>query len=135
MPPSDRPPPDLRLNVRLRPAGDEDVARLWDIHLEALREYVATTWGWDDSSQARRFREHWIASRFQVIERDGRPIGMLAIEIRTHEIRLGSIEVDPTGTRSRDWLACRLDDSRRGPGRWATGESPRAEGQPSPSPP
>jgi ribosomal protein S18 acetylase RimI-like enzyme len=75
---------------------DGDSASLWNIHRNAMREHVAATWGWDDEAQERRFREHWNADTVQVIERGNRSVGMLAIETHAEEIRISTIEIDPT---------------------------------------
>src|SRR5215469_15175906 len=43
----------------LRPATLADYAYLYDLHVATMKPYVTQVWGWDDQSQAERFRQHF----------------------------------------------------------------------------
>ena len=42
-----------------REAADADYDELWRLHVDTMRRYVATTYGWVDAVQEQLFREAW----------------------------------------------------------------------------
>ena len=42
-----------------REATDADYDQLWRLHVDTMRRYVATTYGWVDAVQEQLFREAW----------------------------------------------------------------------------
>ena len=78
-----------------RPATPEDLGPLYELHRQALGEYVRQTWGWDERWQARRFRERFDASHTQVIQQCGRDVGCLRVRRGDNEIFLEYITLWP----------------------------------------
>lgn len=81
-----------------RPAADDDRAFCWQLHL-ALRPYVEATWGWDMDDQRRRFDAWFDAAALQIVESNGRAIGMLRVDRSAMPVRLLSIAIAPAEQR------------------------------------
>jgi ribosomal protein S18 acetylase RimI-like enzyme len=79
----------------LRPATDADRDFLFDLHRQAIRDYVQPLWGWDEVAQQRLFDERFVVRRYQVIQVEDENIGVLQIEERPGEIVLDLIELLP----------------------------------------
>lgn len=79
----------------LRQATATDYDFLWRLHIAAMREYVAQTWGWDEARQAAYFRAHFNPAGSQIIVLDGQDAGLLVVERRPAEIFLSAIEILP----------------------------------------
>ena len=77
----------------LRQATGDDFAFLYDLHRTTIREAVEATWGWDETFQRRRFREHFDPAGSQIIVVDGRDVGVLQVEEWGDEVFLGLIEI------------------------------------------
>jgi ribosomal protein S18 acetylase RimI-like enzyme len=60
-----------------------------------MRDYVDETWGWDEAWQRRRFDENFDPLPLQIIEKDGVPIGYIAVRRPSDEIFLAAIEIAP----------------------------------------
>jgi len=83
----------------LRPAILEDSDFLWSLHRETLREYVDETWGWDEKAQHDRFFDLFDPDDRQIIESDGRVIGMLQVDRQRDFIFLKNIQIHPSHQR------------------------------------
>ena len=57
--------------LALRRASRDDEERLFELHREAMREYVDATWGWDESWQRAYFADTYAPARNVLIVRDG----------------------------------------------------------------
>jgi ribosomal protein S18 acetylase RimI-like enzyme len=79
----------------LRPATAHDAAFIYAVRAAGLRPYVEQVWGWDDRSQAARFRESFAPHRYQVIVVAGQDVGALSVEQRPHELFVADIELLP----------------------------------------
>jgi GNAT superfamily N-acetyltransferase len=79
----------------LRPAEQADFDRAYELHKTALGEYVEQTWGWDEDTQQRLFADGFGREARQVIEVGGQAVGVLVVEERSDELRLGLIELLP----------------------------------------
>jgi ribosomal protein S18 acetylase RimI-like enzyme len=79
----------------LRPATEADRDFLFDLHREAIRDYVEPVWGWDDVAQQRLFDERFAARSYEVIQADGVDIGVLQLQDRPDEVVLDLIELLP----------------------------------------
>lgn len=116
----------------LRPATAEDYAFLYDLHVAAMKEYVAQTWGWDDAVQQAMFRESFVPERSQIVIVAGQSVGVLAAERRAAEWFIGNIAIAPPmqgrslgtalvrellATAARDGLPTRLQVLRVNPAR------------------
>lgn len=85
--------------MKLRPATEADVARLYRIHREALGPYVRATWGWDEEFQSSHFREHFDPAKREVIECEGELVGSIDVEELPDRLVLGTIEIEPRHQR------------------------------------
>ena len=79
----------------IRPAMEDDLDELFVIHRAALGEYVAATWGWDDTWQVAFFREHFRPEVRSVIAVVDRLIGFLDVAERDECVWLENIEIGP----------------------------------------
>jgi len=60
-----------------------------------MKEYIETTWGWDESWQRDYFQAKWEPAKRQIIQVDGQDAGVLVIENRDGTLYLGLIEILP----------------------------------------
>ncbi len=60
----------------LRNAAASEREFLWNLHESAMRDYVEGIYGWDDADQRRRFDDNFRLEAIQIIEVDGKPVGM-----------------------------------------------------------
>jgi GNAT superfamily N-acetyltransferase len=91
--------------LSLRPITPEDVSFLADVYASSRWEELAPT-GWSDEekavfcrrqfdAQSAHYREHYPEASFQVIEREGVPIGRLYVARWEKEIRIVDISLLP----------------------------------------
>lgn len=85
----------LHVTLSTRQAATADRDFLYELHVATMRDYVDRTWGWDEQAQRRMFDQHFEPSRIEVIELDGRAIGMQVIGLDDASIELGNIEIAP----------------------------------------
>ena len=74
-------------------AGDLDF--LWRLHVLTMQDYAGQTWGWDQVWQEQRFRETFDPCRYEILEREGRPIGALSVAEEEDHVFLRLIEILP----------------------------------------
>jgi ribosomal protein S18 acetylase RimI-like enzyme len=80
-----------------RAVADQDLPELWRIHAETMRDYVAATYGWDDTVQEEMFRDDWERKRDRRVLIDGDCIvAVWQVVRRDGQLFLGSIEVTPS---------------------------------------
>jgi ribosomal protein S18 acetylase RimI-like enzyme len=98
-----------RGGVRLRPVGAGDEEFLFRVYAGTRIEELAVT-NWSEpqreaflrqqfSAQQRYYREHYAGATFDVIERDGQPIGRLYVARWPDEIRIVDIALLPEHRR------------------------------------
>jgi ribosomal protein S18 acetylase RimI-like enzyme len=80
---------------RLRPTTDADRDFLFDLHRQAMRDYVEPLWGWDDAVQRGLFDDRVASRQTHVIQVDDEDIGILQLEQRPDEVVLALIELLP----------------------------------------
>jgi predicted N-acetyltransferase YhbS len=81
-------------SIEERAATDRDYDALWQLHVDAMRTYVAATYGWIDAVQAAMFREAWPKNGTQrVLVDDGAVVAAWRVERRTDALYLALIEV------------------------------------------
>jgi GNAT superfamily N-acetyltransferase len=83
------------MEYEVRSARPEDLAFLYRLNVDTMKEYVEKTWGWDDALQERMFRESFDASRWQVIVVDEQDVGAYKVEVRTDCVFLAAVEILP----------------------------------------
>ncbi|MCZ2108222.1 MAG: GNAT family N-acetyltransferase [Dehalococcoidia bacterium] len=82
------------MQISLRAVTGDDIAPMYAIHREALRDAVEATWGsWDDAVQEPFFREHWDPAVRQAVLCDGRLAGFIDVSDDGGEVELENIEV------------------------------------------
>ena len=81
--------------ISLRPASDADAEWLFELHRAAMRTYVERTWGWDETWQARFFKDHYDLSTVQVIQSGARDVGVVRVSDEPSQIVLEMIELLP----------------------------------------
>ena len=87
-------------DICLRPATESDLELLYAIHREAMKGYIEQTWGaWDESWQARRFREQFDTTVRRVIRWGDHDVGFIDVEPRHDGLWLASIEIAPAYQR------------------------------------
>ncbi len=79
----------------LRPATPEDYDFLFALHRAAMRPYIETIWGWHDDWQQEYFRRKFDPQPRQIIQVEGRDVGVLVVEARPDELYLSLIELLP----------------------------------------
>lgn len=91
------PEPRVSPAYSLRPATADDFAFLYDLHVAAMKDYVARTWGWEDGAQKARFRATFDARLVagQIVVVDGRDVGLLEVERRADQIFIANIAITP----------------------------------------
>lgn len=77
----------------LRTATRADFEFLYRLKKACLKEYVAATWGWDESYQKSHFSQHFEPAKIQIIVVDGHDVGQLSVEKRPGEIYIGEIYI------------------------------------------
>ena len=105
----------MKCGYSLRAATAEDFGFVRKLHRETLKEYVAQIWGWDEEQQEALVRERFNPLMIQVIQGDGRDIGVLQLEKRSEGWFLANIQLAPDyqrkgiGTRIVQDLLARAD--------------------------
>src|SRR5690606_36803103 len=62
---------------RLRTATWNDREFCWWLMQQTMKPYIAATWGWNDAEQLIRFEAEFDPASRQIVEFDGRAIGVL----------------------------------------------------------
>lgn len=82
------------MQISLRAVTGDDIAPMYAIHREALREPVEATWGpWDDALQEPFFRDHWNPAVRRAVLCDGKLAGFIDVSDDGREVELENIEV------------------------------------------
>jgi ribosomal protein S18 acetylase RimI-like enzyme len=77
----------------LRPASRVDEERLFALHREAMQDYVAATWGWDEAWQREFFARTYVAGRHALIVRDEALAGRICLTRHWRRFFLRDIEL------------------------------------------
>ena len=77
----------------LRPASHLDEERLFALHREAMQDYVAATWGWDEAWQREFFARTYVAGRHALIVRDEALAGRICLTRHWRRFFLRDIEL------------------------------------------
>jgi ribosomal protein S18 acetylase RimI-like enzyme len=97
-------------NITLRDAGPEDLPFLYRVYAGTRTEELDQT-GWDEAqkeaflrmqfeAQHRHYHEHFREASYQIVEREGHPIGRLYLDRRPDEIRIIDIALLPRERRA-----------------------------------
>jgi GNAT superfamily N-acetyltransferase len=85
--------------ISLRECREDDRAFVWEVRRQALREYVAATWGWDEAAQRSRFEGGFTPAGHQIIVCEGIDVGLLQVVDEGDHLFVGKIELLPTSQR------------------------------------
>jgi len=80
---------------QLRPARPDDRDFLYDLNEATMREHAEQVWGWDDAEQAAFFENRFQPDDWQVIQADGRDVGVLIVKEEDDQIYLAEIQILP----------------------------------------
>ena len=83
------------MRYALRPATAGDYDFIYKVKTTTLREYIAQTWGWNEVDQQARFGALFDPAQWQVVQLDGRDIGVLCLEREEGGLFLANIEILP----------------------------------------
>ena len=100
------------MQYKLHPATAADYPFLYTLHVATMEPYVTQVWGWDEQTQADRFRANFDPSHLRIIVVDGEQIGMLEVEERQSELYLANLSILPRFQGS-GWGTCVLGDLLR----------------------
>jgi ribosomal protein S18 acetylase RimI-like enzyme len=100
----------MKHGVRLRPAEDADYAFMRVLYATG-RELEKPHFGFSDeqweqfmdhqfSAQTQHYKAHYPTARFEIIERDGAPIGRLYVDVWESEIRIVDVALMPEARNS-----------------------------------
>ena len=120
------------MRYALRPATAGDYDFIYQVKAVTLKEYIAQTWGWNESDQQSRFSASFDPAQWQIVQLDGGDVGVLCLEREEDGFLLANIEILPPhqnrglGTRiiedilasaRRDCLPVRLQVLKANPAR------------------
>jgi ribosomal protein S18 acetylase RimI-like enzyme len=80
---------------QLRPSDEDDFEFLYDLHRQAMHDYVQSLWGWDEEDQIQRFRTYFDSNPLDVIMVNGAKVGMLHVKHSGEELEIVNIEIAP----------------------------------------
>jgi ribosomal protein S18 acetylase RimI-like enzyme len=82
-------------DITLRDCREDDRAFVWEVRRQALREYVAALWGWDEDAQRAKFEQRFTPAGHQIIVAGGRDVGLLQVVDDGTHLVVGKIELLP----------------------------------------
>ena len=65
------------------------------MHRQALREYVAAIWGWDEEVQKEKFEKRFTPAGHQIVVFEGSDVGLLQVVDEGGHMVVGKIELLP----------------------------------------
>jgi len=83
------------MKVRLRPSTEADFAIVFTLNKTNMRRYVERLRGWDDAAERADMKRKFRPGSDQIIEVDGRPAGVFAVDRLADEWYLRHIELLP----------------------------------------
>ncbi|MBN2908939.1 GNAT family N-acetyltransferase [Polycladomyces sp. WAk] len=83
------------MKVRLRPSTEADFAFVFTLNKTNMRRYVERLRGWNDAAERADMKRKFRPGSDQIIEVDGRPAGVFAVDRRADEWHLRHIELLP----------------------------------------
>ena len=83
------------MRYALRPATAGDYDFIYQVKAVTLKEYIAQTWGRNEADQQSRFSASFDPTQWQIVQLDGRDIGVLCLEREEDGFFLANIEILP----------------------------------------
>jgi GNAT superfamily N-acetyltransferase len=82
--------------IIIKDSGQEDFDFLWKVRRVTMKRYLEQTWGrWDEDWQKEQFQDSLREFPHRIIEWQGQPIGILALQKFPHWIMLNRIFLLP----------------------------------------
>jgi GNAT superfamily N-acetyltransferase len=81
--------------IALRECREEDRPFIWQVRRQALKEYVAAIWGWDEKVQQEKFEQRFTPAGHQIVVFDGIDVGLLQVVDEGSHLVVGKIELLP----------------------------------------
>jgi ribosomal protein S18 acetylase RimI-like enzyme len=82
-----------KLNIKLRHATKNDYDFVYQVKVDALKEYIQATWGWDDKQQQDFHHEHFNHEETEIIQLNGLDVGFAIIKVCPNELRIEEINI------------------------------------------
>lgn len=82
-------------DLYFRPATPDDSEFAYQTKKAAFKEYVDQVWGWDEGQQRALHEARFLGQDFQVIQREGIDVGILALEQKADCLKLNQIFIHP----------------------------------------
>lgn len=79
------------IEYTLRKAEQKDFDMIYKIKLEAMKEYITQTWGWDEELQKKFHKEEVETENIYIVETDGKAIGTIGINEKDNYILVNRI--------------------------------------------
>ena len=79
------------MEYTLRKAEEKDFDITHTIKLDAMKDYITQTWGWDKELQNKFHREEFYRDNIYMVEIEGRPVGTIGINEIENEIFINRI--------------------------------------------
>jgi ribosomal protein S18 acetylase RimI-like enzyme len=79
------------IHYTLRKAEEKDFDITHTIKIDAMKDYITLTWGWDEELQNKFHREEFYRDNIYMVEVAGRPIGTIGINEVENEIVINRI--------------------------------------------
>ncbi|MBN8571515.1 MAG: GNAT family N-acetyltransferase, partial [Ignavibacteria bacterium] len=79
------------IHYTLRKAEEKDFDITHTIKIDAMKDYITLTWGWDEELQNKFHKEEFYRDNIYLVEVDGRPIGTVGINEIDNEIVINRI--------------------------------------------
>lgn len=81
------------MNIRLRPACDEDFEFAHDVYFATMRWIIENLFGWDQVREEENFARFFKLDEARMITADGRNVGWIQEQVDDTSINLGSFYV------------------------------------------
>lgn len=79
------------IHYTLRKAEEKDFDITHTIKIDAMKDYITLTWGWDEELQNKFHKEEFYRDNIYLVVVDGRPIGTVGINEIDNEIVINRI--------------------------------------------
>ena len=79
------------MEYTLRKAEEKDFDITHTIKLDAMKDYITQTWGWDEELQKKFHKEEFHRDNIYMVEVEGRPVGTVGINVINTEIVINRI--------------------------------------------
>jgi len=79
------------MKFTLRKAEEKDFDITHTIKIDAMKNYITQTWGWDEELQRKFHKEEFYSDNIFMVEVDGKPVGTIGINEMENELMINRI--------------------------------------------